>query len=129
MNNRLNLQSSTKQTNDSISGAIWLWCLSEDYEETTNDKEISSYINSTFTKEGKSTGFIYEFDKSKEELLSCISKVKNKCNFIYIVIKDTFVKKDLETFIPDFCGIFCYSNSFGSGYVTQILKEPKFIKE
>lgn len=117
MNNSLNLQNRTEKTNDNISGAIWLWCLSEGYEETTNDKEISSYINSTFTKEGKTTGFIHDFDKSKEELLSCISKAKDKCNYIYVVIKDTSVRKDLETFIPDFCGIFCYSNSFGTGCV------------
>lgn len=127
MNVGFNSQNRNIQTNDGIFSAIWLWCLSEGYEETTNDKEISSYINSTFTKEGKTTGFIYEFDKSKEDLLLCISKVKDKCNYIYVVIKDTFVIKEFETFLPDFCGIFYHSNSFGMGYVTQILKEPQSI--
>ncbi len=100
-------------------GAIWLWCISKGYEEVSNIDGIC------FIKNGKTTNFIIEYDKSKEDLLSCIHKSKSRYDYIYVVINDSSKYRELVKIIPEFCGIFCDSNAFGTGNVTQILREPK----
>lgn len=100
-------------------GAIWLWCLSDGYEEVPNKEEIC------FSKEGKITNFIIEFDKSKEDLLKCIHKAKSRYDYIYVVINDSSKYRELVKIIPEFCGIFCDSNAFGTGKVTQIFRDAK----
>lgn len=100
-------------------GAIHLWCLSEGYKEVLNEGEIC------FNKEGKITSFILEFDKSKEDLLLSINKAKSKYDYIYVVIDDSSKRRELEKIVPEYCGIFCYSNAFGNGNVIQIFREPK----
>lgn len=100
-------------------GSIWLWCLSEGYEEALNTEDIC------FIKEGKIINFIIECDKSKEDLLTCIHNSKEKYDYIYVVINDSSKHRELKKIIPDYCGIFCDSNAFGTGNVTQIFREPK----
>ena len=100
-------------------GSIWLWCLSEGYEEALNTEDIC------FIKEGKITNFIIGCDKSKEDLLKCIHKAKSRYDYIYVVINDSSKHRELEKIIPDYCGIFCNSNAFGTGNVTQIFREAK----
>lgn len=119
MKNDFNLQNTTEQTKDSMFGAIWLWCISEGYEEAFDTEDIC------FIKEGKTTNFIIEFDKSKEDLLTCIHNSKEKYDYIYVVINDSSKHRELEKIIPDYCGIFCNSNAFGTGNVTQIFREAK----
>lgn len=100
-------------------GNIWLWCISEGYREVPNAEDIC------FVKEGKITNFIPELNRSKEELLCCIHKSREKYDYIYLVINNSSKRSKLEKFLPDYCGIICFSNSFGLGNTTQIFRKPK----
>ena len=98
--------------------AVRLWCLVEGYEEINDETKTADLI---FTKNDGSIGFITEFDKTKEELLEAISK--SMSNYIYIVTDDNAKRRELIKIIPEYCGIFCNSNPFGLGMLTQILRE------
>ncbi len=119
MKNTLDSKIEPNQRENKNYGSIWLWCISEGYTEVPNEEEIC------FSKEGKITNFIIEFDKSKEDLLKCIHKAKSRYDYIYVVINDSSKHRELEKIIPDYCGIFCNSNAFGTGNVTQIFREAK----
>lgn len=105
-------------------GAVWLWCIGEGYEEV---KAEDSFLNAVFSNNGETTGFIFEFDKTVDEMLSCIEKAKEKVQYIYIVIDDDSKFRNLKKILPEFCGIFCNSNAFGSGMITQIMKQATFV--
>ena len=75
---------------------------------------------------GSGYNFITEFDKTSEELLTVISN--SKSNYIYIVTDDNAKRRELIKIIPEYCGIFCNSNPFGLGMLTQILREPQFLE-
>ena len=107
-------------------GAVLLWCIGEGYEEA---KAESSFLDAAFSKNGEATGFIFEFDKTVEEILSCIEKAKENVQYIYIVIDDDAKYRNLKKIVPEFCGIFCNSNAFGLGMVTQIMKRATFISK
>ena len=49
-----------------IYGAVWLWCIGEGYEEQQNKE---SFIDAAFLKDQKTTGFIFEFNKTVDEML------------------------------------------------------------
>ena len=59
----------------------------------------------------------------------CASKtcLGHSCDYVYIVTDDSKKRKDLTDKIMDEYGLFCYSDSFGLGYVYQVFKEPKNI--
>ena len=103
--------------------AVRLWCLTTEYEEINNETENADL---SFIKNGYRTNFITEFDKTIEELLMAISN--SKSNYIYIVTDDNAKRRKLIKVIPEYCGIFCDSNPFGLGIVTQILREAKLIE-
>ena len=102
---------------------VRLWCFTTGYEEI-NDEVESADLN--FNKKGYRTSFITEFDKTREELLTAISN--SKSNYIYIVTDDNAKRCELIKVIPPYCGIFCDSNLFGLGMLTQILREPQFLE-
>lgn len=101
---------------------VRFWALCEGMEEV---KEFSPE-NPTFKKEGFKITFIPEFDRTKEELLSAISK--SESDFIYVVTNDNRKRRELLKIIPDYCGIFFNGNPFGLGFLSMILKESKQIK-
>ena len=103
--------------------AVRLWCLTTGYEEINNETENADL---SFIKNGYRTNFITEFDKTSEELLTAISN--SKSNYIYIVTDDNAKRRELIKVIPEHCGIFCDSNPFGLGMLTQILREPQFLE-
>ena len=103
--------------------AVRLWCLTNEYEEITDETKIADL---SFIKNGYRTSFIMEFDKTSEELLKVISN--SKSNYIYIVTDDNAKRRELIKVIPEHCGIFCDSNPFGLGMLTQILREPQFLE-
>ena len=103
-------------------GAVWLWCIGEGYEEQDNHE---SFLDATFSKEGNTTGFIFAFNKTVDELLSCIEKAKEKVQYVYVVIDDNSKYQSFRKILPEFCGIFCNSNAFGLGMTTQILQKPE----
>ena len=105
-------------------GAVRPWCIGEGYEGV---KAEDSFLNAAFSKNGEITGFIFEFDKTVDEMLSCIEKAKEKVQYIYIVIDNGSKIRNLKKILPEFCGIFCNSNAFGLGMVTQIMKQATFI--
>ena len=107
-------------------GAVWLWCIGEGYEEQENKE---NFLDATFSKNGETTAFIFEFDKTVNEMLSCIEKAKEKVQYIYIVIDDDSKCRSLEKNLPAFCGIFCNSNAFGLGMITQIMRKATFISK
>lgn len=107
-------------------GAVWLWCIGEGYEKKENKE---SFLDATFSKEETTIGFIFEFDKTVNEMLSCIEKAKEKVQYIYIVIDDDSKYRSIKNSLPEFCGIFCNSNAFGLGMVTQIMRQATFVSK
>ena len=107
-------------------GAVWFWCIGEGYEQKENKENL---LDATFSKNRETTGFIFEFDKTVNEMLSCIEKAKEKVQYIYIVIDDDSKYQRLKKILPEFCGIFCNSNTFGLGMVTQIMRQADFISK
>ena len=105
-------------------GAVWLWCIGEGYEQKEMEE---NFLDATFSKNGETTGFIFEFDKTVSEMLSCIEKEKENVQYIYIVIDDDAKYQSIKKVLPEFCGIFCNSNAFGLGMVTQIMRKASFI--
>ena len=101
--------------------AIRLWCLSEGLEEINDNTNF--YTDITFEKCGKTTGFIFEFDKDENLLKNKIATAESVCDYIYVVIDDSKKRKETADKIPKECGIWCYSDSSGLGYVYQVLKE------
>lgn len=58
--------------------------------------------------------------------LWCIGKgYEEKVQYIYIVIDDDSKYQSLKKLVPEFCGVFCNSNTFGLGMVTQIKRQTK----
>lgn len=107
-------------------GAVWLWCIGEDHEQKETEE---NFLDATFSKNGETTGFILEFDKTVNEMLSCIEKAKEKVQYIYIVIDDDAKYQSIKKILPEFCGIFCNSNAFVLGMVTQIMRQAAFISD
>lgn len=105
-------------------GAVWLWCIGEGYEQKETEE---NFLDAVFSKNGETTGFIFEFDKTVNEMLSCIEKEKENVQYIYIVIDDDAKYQSIKKVLPEFCGIFCNSNAFGLGMVTQIMRKASFI--
>ena len=107
-------------------GAVWIWCIGEGYEQNENKE---NFLDAIFSKNGETTGFIFEFDKTVNEMLSRIEKAKEKVQYIYIVTDDDSKYRSLKKVLPEFCGIFCNSNAFGLGMVTQIMRKAAFISK
>ena len=107
-------------------GAVWLWCIGEGYDEQENKE---NFLDATFSKNGKTTCFIFEFDKTVDDMLSCVEKAKEKVQYIYIVIDDDSKYHSLKKLVPEFCGRFCNSNAFGLGMITQIIRKATFISK
>lgn len=106
-----------------MKNAVRLWCIEKGYEEITD----GGCCDMTFEISGKRLGFIFEFDKTAEELKALAEAVKNEYSFIYAVINDSRKRRGVIKLIPPEFGIFCYSNSFGLGFVYQIFREPSLI--
>ena len=92
-----------------------------------NSRVLKYFFLSIFSKEEKTTGFIFAFDKTVDEMLSCIEKAKDEVQYIYIVIDDDSKYQRLKKIVPEFCGFFCYSNAFGMGMVMQIKRYATII--
>ncbi len=86
-----------------------------------------SFFDATFSKNEETTGFIFEFDKTVDEMFFQIEKAKETAQYIYIVIDDDSKYPRLKKVLPEFCGIFCNSNAFGLGMVTQIMKRATLV--
>ena len=111
------------KTRKNMLSAVLFWAWSEGMEADAN--EVSSDIF-TAKKNGHKISFITEFDRSKEELLDAISKCDS--DFIYVVTNDNGKRRELLTFVPDYCGIFFNGNPFGLGFLSMVLKASKQIK-
>ena len=105
---------STTNSNDAsneqltrLRNIVWLWCISEGYEDVSTGESIC------FTKNQKTTTFILETNKSRDELLTCIYEATEKYDYIFVVINDSSKRRELIKNIPKFCGVFCDSNAFG----------------
>ena len=102
--------------------AALLWAWGENMKAESSD--VSSDMLVAY-KDGLKITFITEFDKSKEELIECIAKIKS--DFIYILTNDNGKRRELIEIIPDYCGILFYGNPFGLGNLYMVLKEPQQI--
>ena len=107
--------------------AIRLWCLNNGLDEITDNESYYYHTDIAFKKDGKITGFILEFDKDDEQLMFKMVFSRSLCDYVYVVTDDSKKRKDLTDKIMDEYGLFCYSDSFGLGYVYQVFKEPKNI--
>lgn len=116
----------SKELNNMLS-SVRTWALSQGMKELC-DKDYTMYIDCTFQKEGKKIGFITEFDKDENTLKLKSISAKERCDYVYIVTDDTRKRRELLTKIMPEYGILCYSDSFGLGYLYQVLREPKIIR-
>ncbi len=104
-------------------GALWLWCVGQGYEEVPSPQRKG--MDAAFIKGEKTIGFIFECNKTHEQLLFCIKKAKEQVDLVYVATNDWERAKELCKVLPEFCGIFCHANPFGLGIVTQVLREAK----
>ena len=81
--------------------------------------------NSLISGSEESNYNLVKTDKSKEELIECITKIKS--DFIYILTNDNGKRRELIEIIPGYCGILFYGNPFGLGNLYMVLKEPQQI--
>lgn len=113
-----NLNDASNEQLTRLRNIVWLWCISEGYEDVSTGESIC------FTENQKTTAFILETNKSRAELLTCINEAAEKYDCIFVVINDSSKRRELIKNIPKFCGVFCNSNAFGLGQVTQIFRYP-----
>ena len=118
MHDTINSNDASNERLTRLRNIVWLWCISEGYEDVSTGESIC------FTKNQKTTTFILETNKSRDELLTCIYEAKQKYDYIFVVINDSSKRRELIKNIPEFCGVFCDSNAFGLGQVTQIFRLP-----
>lgn len=107
---------------DNMINAVKMWAWNDGYFDAENTQTNADL---TFKKGDKQTCFITDFDKTKAELLKTIKKVN--AGYVYVVTDDNANRRKLIKFIPKHCGILCYSNPFGFGYLYQVLKKPELI--
>lgn len=107
--------------------AIRLWCIEQGLNEITDNESYYYHTDIAFTKDNKITGFIFEFDKDDEQLMFKMVFSRSICDYVYVVTDDSKKRKELSDKIMDECGLLCYSNSFGLGYVYQVLKKPSLL--
>ena len=107
---------------EKILSAVRFWALAQGYEEV----EKIENVDLTFKKEGLITSFVTEFDKKPLELKYHISwALQAKSDFVYVVTNDNGKRRELIKKIPDLCGILCYGNPFGLGFLYQVLKKAE----
>ena len=84
-----------------MKNAVRLWCIEKGYEEITDGgrRDIS------FKMCGRRLVFIFEFDKTAEELKALTEAVKNEYSFIYTVINDSKKRSEVIKLIPHEYGI------------------------
>ena len=108
--------------------AVKLWAILQGMEEIIDDESYRYWTDIAFKKGDEIIGFITEFDRSKTELIYKIASAKREnVDFIYVVTNDNGKRRKLLAVIPDYCGILCYSNPYGLGFLYQILKKPSLI--
>lgn len=107
--------------------AIRLWCIEQELNEITDNESYYYHTDIAFTKDNKITGFIFEFDKNDEQLMFKMVFSRSICDCVYVVTDDSKKRKELSDKIMDEYGLLSYSNSFGLGYVYQVLKEPSLL--
>ena len=117
------------QAKDKKKIKVWCSLALVHWRRLRTKREQKNFLDAIFSKNGEITGFIFEFDKTVNEMLSCIEKAKEKVQYIYIVIDDDSKCRNLKKIAPEFCGIFCNSNAFGLGMVTQIMRNAAFISK
>ena len=100
----------------SLKDAVRLWCLDKGYNEIDGADLV-------FQGENKTVGFILKEEKTDQELLSEIMNAKSICNEIYVVITDQAERAKAVSIIPKECGLLCYANPFGLGYMYEVFKE------
>lgn len=113
-----------KQT---ILSTVMIWAMWQGMVDITDDEEYRYHTDSRFEKDGKIIGFITEFDREGEELRNEAVKAKEFCDYVYIVVDDIKKSETIKNSTPTFCGILCYSNPYGLGYIFQVLREPQLI--
>jgi hypothetical protein len=118
MHETINSNDASNEQLTRLRNIVWLWCISEGYEDVSTGESIC------FTKNQTTTTFILETNKSRDELLTCIYEATEKYDYIFVVINDSSKRRELIKNIPEFCGVFCDSNAFGLGQVTQIFRFP-----
>ena len=107
---------------NNIIDAVKIWTWNDGFKEDENAKTGADL---TVKKDGQQICFITDFDKTKAELLKTIKKVNN--GYVYVVTDDNANRRKLIKYIPKHCGILCYSNPFGFGFIYQVLKNPELI--
>ena len=119
-----NHQQCKSNNKENMLTAILFWAIARGYDEAENITDADL----TFKMGDFKIAFITEFDKGKTQLKYNLASIKrNKSDFIYVVTGDNGKRRELVKNIPDYCGILCYANPFGLGFLYQVLKEPELI--
>ena len=73
MHETINSNDASNEQLTRLRNIVWLWCISEGYED------VSTGQNICFAKNQKTTTFILETNKSRNELLTCIYETATPC--------------------------------------------------
>lgn len=104
---------------EKLLSAARLWALAQGMQEEASEMFSDGFV----AKSGEdSIRFILKAEKTETELIKSIKKTN--CDIVYIVIDDNKLRREIQKYLPKHCGILCYSNSFGLGFLYQELKKP-----
>ena len=87
-----NLNDASNEQLTRLRNIVWLWCISEGYEDVSTGESIC------FTKNQKTTTFILETNKSRAELLTCIYEATEKYfqfSGIFCIYLARYIVKDV----------------------------------
>ncbi len=107
--------------------AVRFWTIPNGMEEI-HDEDYTDLTDLVFKKDEKIYGFITEFDRDEKMLKSKSKTARDFCDYIYIVTDDNAKRKYIQDNTVKGTGILCYGNSFGLGYIYQVLREAELIK-
>ena len=102
--------------------AAFIWALDKLSDPCFHD-DAKSLAGLTFKKDDKTVGFLTEYDANTENELSAkIIAASSSFPLIYMIFSDYKKADEFKKKAPSNCGILCYHNAYGMGFVYQVIK-------
>ncbi len=105
--------------------AALIWALDKMSDPCFHD-DTKSLAGLTLKKGDKTVGFLTEYDAYTEnELMAKIIAASGSFPIFYMIFSDYKKADEFKKKAPSNCGILCYHNAYGMGFVYQTLKFVK----
>ena len=84
---------------------------------------FEQFVSLALKKDDKTVGFLTEYDANTENELSAkIIAASSSFPLIYMIFSDYKKADEFKKKAPPNCGILCYHNAYGMGFVYQVIK-------